>query len=405
MWDGFADGMGNFTDGPYEIQKPEDFFKDYFYDYGFNPEVGSVGMPVAATIRATMPSEGWQVPVFKKLPNGYVEEVPNPIWEYHKYIPYSKPNKVHDQIQLYGAAKDLDDFCLKVSMVVDVLQNRFMYSLILDTYLIEVVNTTSEELSNVAIEASVWDLDGTCPYYGVHENLTLLPKKVAPIVEMKYPKSKNPKPVYFLLLKLYNMSDHRIISRNFYWLHLSGGDYKLLEPYREKKIPLKITSKISIEESIYNIQMYVTNTSKRPDSRISTFEHSSTARLSDGFYGTPLLETLHCGVGIEQETCWFQRIHRCFAGKSDGLKVTEINGPDVGVAFFLHFSVHTSKTDYKEGEDTRILPVHYSDNYFSLVPGESMPINISFEVPQGVTPRVILHGWNYDEGEIICEVV
>jgi len=115
MWDGFADGMGNFTDGPYEIQNPEDFFKDYFYDYGFNPEVGSVGMPVASTIRATMPPEGWQIPVFKKLPNGYVEEVPNPIWEYHKYIPYSKPNKVHDQIQLYGTVRDLDDFCLKVS--------------------------------------------------------------------------------------------------------------------------------------------------------------------------------------------------------------------------------------------------------------------------------------------------
>ena len=254
-------------------------------------------------------------------------------------------------------------------------------------------------MSNVAIEASVWDLDGTCPYYRVHENFSLLPKKVAPIFKMKYPESKDPKPVYFLLLKLYNMSDNRVISRNFYWLHLSGGDYKLLEPYREKKIPLKITSKVSIEECTYNIQMLVANTSKRPAST------SSTARLSDGFYGTHSLETLACGVGIEQKSSWFKRIHRCFAGKSDGLKVTEISGPDVGVAFFLHFSVHTSKMDHNEGKDTRILPVHYSDNYFSLVPGETMPINISFEVPLGVTPRVILHGWNYDGGEIICEVV
>lgn len=223
-------------------------------------------------------------------------------------------------------------------------------------------------MSNVAIEASVWDLKGTRPYYSLNENLSLLPKKVAPIVEMKYPKSKDPKPVYFLLLKLYKMSDNSVISRNFYWLHLSGGDYKLLEPYREKKIPLKITSKVSIEESIYNIQMHVTNSSEIPESR------SSTVRPSDGFYGT------------------------------HGLKVTEINGSDVGVAFFLQISVYTSKKDYKEGEDTRILPVHYSD-YFSLVPGETMPVNISFEAPQGVTPRVILHGWNYDGGELIYEVV
>lgn len=114
MWDGFADGKGNFTDGPYEIQYPENFFKDNFYTYGFNPEVGSVGMPVAATIRSTMPPEGWSIPLFNKTSDGYIEEIPNPIWEYHKYIPYSKPGKVHDQIADYGCPKGLDDFCDKV---------------------------------------------------------------------------------------------------------------------------------------------------------------------------------------------------------------------------------------------------------------------------------------------------
>lgn len=114
LWCGFADGNGGWSDGPYEIQNPEDFFKDTFYQFGFNPELGSVGMPVAATIRATMPPEGWAIPLFNKLSTGYTEEVPNPIWEYHKYIAYSKPGKVHDQIELYGLPKDLDDFCLKV---------------------------------------------------------------------------------------------------------------------------------------------------------------------------------------------------------------------------------------------------------------------------------------------------
>lgn len=114
LWEGFADSNGGWTDGPYEIQNPEDFFKDEFYNYGFNPEVGNVGMPVADTIRATMPEEGWVIPLFNELESGYVEEVANPIWVYHKYIPYSKPGKVHDQILMYGKPKDLDDFCLKV---------------------------------------------------------------------------------------------------------------------------------------------------------------------------------------------------------------------------------------------------------------------------------------------------
>ena len=117
MWDGFANGKGDFTDGPYEIQNPEDFFNDDYYEYGFNPEVGSVGMPVAATIRATMPPEGWEMPLFKKLASGFIKEIPNPTWDYHKYIPYSKPDKVHNQIEMYGHPKNLDDFCEKVNSI------------------------------------------------------------------------------------------------------------------------------------------------------------------------------------------------------------------------------------------------------------------------------------------------
>lgn len=450
MWDGFANGKGDFTDGPYEIQYPESFFKDDFYNYGFNPEVGSVGVPVAATIKATMPPEGWEIPLFKKLPDGYVEEVPNPIWEYHKYIPYSKPGKVHNQILLYGTPTDLNDFCLKAQLV-NYIQYRALLEgwtsrmwskytgvliwktqnpwtglrgqfydhlhdqtagfygcrsaaepvhvqLNLATYFIEVVNTLSEQLSDVAIEASVWDLEGTCPYYVVHEKLSVPSKKTVPILEMKYPKSKNPKPVYFLLLKLYNMSDYGVISRNFYWLHLPGGDYKLLEPYRKKRVPLKIRSTTFIKGSIYEMEMHVENKSKKPDSKSLTYKNNFVTRIGDGDFDMASVEPVNSAAEEKQEASLFQRIYRRFSGETDDLQVSEINGSDEGVAFFLYFSVHASEPGHKEGEDTRILPVHYSDNYFSLVPGEVMPIKISFEVPPGVTPRIRLHGWNYHSG-------
>ncbi|CAK9163379.1 unnamed protein product [Ilex paraguariensis] len=453
MWDGFANGKGDFTDGPYEIQNPEDFFKDDYYLYGFNPEVGSVGMPVAATIRATMPPEGWQIPLFKKLPDGYVEEVPNPIWEYHKYIPYSKPSKVHDQILQYGIPKDLDDFCLKAQLV-NYIQYRALLEgwtsqmwskytgvliwktqnpwtglrgqfydhlhdqtagfygcrsaaepihvqLNLATYFVEVVNTTSEELSYVAIEASVWDLEGACPYYKVSEELTVLPKQTVPIFEMKYPKSKNPKPVYFLLLKLYHVLDYGIISRNFYWLHLSGGDYKLLEPYRNKKIPLKITSQAFIGGSTYEIRMHVQNRSEKPDSTSLLDTNNFIKKKGNGDSDMASVELVHSGTQKKQEFGLFKRIYRQFSKEGNGLRATEINGAEPGVAFFLQFSVHALKKDLKEGEDTRILPVHYSDNYLSLAPGEEMAITISFEVPLDVTPRVTLHGWNYHGGHTV----
>ncbi|KAL5995279.1 hypothetical protein ACLOJK_025337 [Asimina triloba] len=452
MWDGFANGKGDFTDGPYEIQNPEDFFKDTFYRYGFNPEVGSVGVPVAATIRATMPPEGWKLPIFKKLSNGYVEEVPNPVWEYHKYIPYSKPGKVHNQIELYGSAKDLDDFCEKAQLVNYVqyrallegwtsrmwtkftgvliwktqnpwtgLRGQFYdhlhdqtagfygcrsaaepihVQLNLASYFIEVVNTTSDELSDVAVEISVWDLDGTCPYYKVTDKMSVPPKKVLSVIEMKYPQSKKAKPVYFLLLKLFNVSDTAILSRNFYWLHAQGGDYKLLEPYRSKKIPLKIESQVFITGSTYEIQMRVQNKSKNAMSKSSTFEnHMPSTQNNDGndYDGT----SMHSTEESIPEKGLLRRILIGFSRKDNVLRVLETGGSDAGVAFFLHFSVHAVKKDVKEREDTRILPVHYSNNYFSLVPGEAMSINISFETPPGVSPRVILHGWNYNKGHSI----
>lgn len=453
LWDGFGDGKGDFKDGPYEIQNPEDFFKEDYFKYGFNPEVGSVGMPVAATIRATMPPEGWDIPLFIKLPDGYVREVANPIWEYHKYIPYSKPEKkVRDQILPYGTPKDLDDFCLKAQLV-NYIQYRallegwtsHMWSkytgvliwktqnpwtglrgqfydhlhdqtagfygcrcaaepihvqLNLATYYIEVVNTTSGELSNVAIEVSVWSLDGMCPYYKVSEKLTVPSKRTVPIFEMKYPKSKNAKPVYFLLLKLYNISDYGILSRNLYWLHLPGGDYQLLEPYRNKEVPLEITSKALMRGSTCEVHLLVVNKSKKPDSRClldkNIITKSTGASDSDA-----LLEPVPSANEREQEMSLFQKIQRNFSKEGDSLKVTSVNGTDDGVAFFLQLSVHDSKKNEKEGEDPRILPVHYSDNYFSLVPGEEMSVTISFEVPSGVKPRVTLQGWNYRGGHTV----
>ncbi|KAG2305466.1 hypothetical protein Bca52824_034117 [Brassica carinata] len=428
MWDGFADGKGNFTDGPYKIQNPEDFFKDTYYKYGFNPEVGSVGMPVADTIRATMPPEGWEIPLFKKVSDGFVEEVPNRMWDYHKYIPYSKPGKVHDQILMYGVPDNLDDFCLKAQLV-NYIQYRALFEgwssqmwtkytgvliwknqnpwtglrgqfydhlldqtasfygcrsaaepvhvqLNLASNFVEVVNTTPKDLSDVEIEASVWDLDGNCPYSKVFNKVSAPPKKAVKVSEFNYPKSENPKHVYFLLLKLYHASDKTVISRNFYWLHLPGKDYTLLEPYRKKQIPLKITCNAVNVGPKYELEISVHNT--------SIADLAKNAFKDDGKRNGGLLQKLFSRCGVTEDS-------------NRGLKVVEMKGSDPGVAFFLRFSVHNPEA---EKQDTRILPVHYSDNYFSLVPGESMSFKISFAAPTGMKkpPRVMLRGWNYPDG-------
>jgi mannosylglycoprotein endo-beta-mannosidase len=255
-----------------------------------------------------------------------------------------------------------------------------------------VVNTTAEELADMAIEISVWDLDGTSSYYKVSEKIVVPPKKVKQIMKMKYQEMKNAKPVYFLLLKLFRLSDNEILSRNFYWLHLHGQDYKLLEQYQQKRIPLKIVSEVSVSGTRHEVRMTVENKSRK--------SVAESTQLMD-----PIVGYSSCGSGKESKAerhesgggLWRKlRSGLSIARSDDSLRAVEVNGTDSGVAFFLHFSVHTTEAStHEKYRDTRILPVHYSDNYFSIVPGEKTVVDISFEAPQGSSPRIVLKGWNH----------
>jgi hypothetical protein len=76
LWDGFADGKGAtrpnspmFWDGPYGPQDPRVFFDADFYPFAFNPEVGSVGIPVEATLRAALPGPLSAIPDFVHVKN------------------------------------------------------------------------------------------------------------------------------------------------------------------------------------------------------------------------------------------------------------------------------------------------------------------------------------------------
>ena len=45
----------------------------------------------------------------------------------------------------------------------------------------------------------------------------------------------------------------------------------------------------------------------------------------------------------------------------------------------------------------RVLPAFYSDNYISVVPGESKTVTVEFTPQQGVTPKIEVSGWNTDK--------
>ena len=73
-----------------------------------------------------------------------------------------------------------------------------------------------------------------------------------------------------------------------------------------------------------------------------------------------------------------------------------ITNPGRSVALAIRLKVQRAKS----GE--RVLPVLYSDNYFSLLPGESRTVSLEFEDQNlgGEEPRLMAEGWNISPQEI-----
>lgn len=69
------------------------------------------------------------------------------------------------------------------------------------------------------------------------------------------------------------------------------------------------------------------------------------------------------------------------------------------VAFGLYFTVVDADS---EALEKRILPVTYSNNWFSLVPDEALSVQISFKVRNSnVRPKLVLRGWNVADTDVV----
>lgn len=212
----------------------------------------------------------------------------------------------------------------------------------------QVVNTRREVLSDCLVEAMVFDLNGETKALSKTFERRMIPAKITSAIgniPMFESESTSDQSIYFLLLKLSDSSG-ALISRNFYWLHRLGGNYSELgQQFRTLKVPVTTSAKgkITTENNTYHITVHVTN------------------------------------------------------------KIIDSSKPqDHHVAFGLYFSVVDAKS---KALDPRILPVNYSQNWFSLVPNEALDIHISFKLHnKNARPKLILRGWNIAETEVALEI-
>ncbi len=111
--------------------------------------------------------------------------------------------------------------------------------------------------------------------------------------------------------------------------------------------------------------------------------------LSDNFYWRETTQDDLTALDTLPEVSLDAKIVRHDADGKCLLDVTLTN-PTKNIALMAHLQLR------KDGTTERVLPVHYSDNYISLLPGESRTVTIEAASKDlgGAKPLVMLDGWN-----------
>ena len=201
-----------------------------------------------------------------------------------------------------------------------------------------VINSTYETLKGVKVSAKIYDIGAK---EEASRNATLDLAEDSSTKAFSLPTPENLSVTYFLKLQLHDATG-KLVSDNFYWLSTKPD----------------VLDWAGRSDTVYTPQKDFGDLT--------------------GLNGLPKAKvTITKTTGVTGSEHW--------------MAVSLVNRGD-SVAFMIHPRV----TRGKGGED--VVPVFWSDNYFSLLPGERKSVTVRFDSSSlaGSAPELVVDGWNLE---------
>ncbi|MGB8833995.1 MAG: glycoside hydrolase family 2 TIM barrel-domain containing protein, partial [Candidatus Sulfotelmatobacter sp.] len=329
-----ADGRGVSSHGPYYWRSPRFF---YAFNESFKTETGSVSIPTIESIQGMMPQKDW--------------ETINDDWAQHDMAAGAqRGNEFPTSLaERYGHIRNLADFVQK-GQLATYEAFRAMYEG-RNAQMFKTTTGVITWMSHPAQPSFVWQLY----HYDLEPNAALYAvKKAAETVHVQFNEENRG-------IEVVNNRPDALRGLNVSVLiYRFDGTLDSHETYPVARVPGSTTIKVAqIDVSarispLYFIKLYLTDSN---DNLLSTnlyWQHVA----QDQFDGLMKLPRVVLDAEVSSRT----------DGENTVLTVTLRNNTN-NVALLTHLQLHQKKGG------ARVLPVFYSDNYISLVPGESSTVS------------------------------
>ena len=322
--------LGDNGDGPYGIQEPEWFFS--FRSHPFNPEAGSVGSPEVESMREMMTEQDLAGFPRKGFTRNYT-------WRYHKDLGYG------DHLERYGEVKDIETYC-KYAQVVNYDQYRsFMEgwaSHMWDWYTGILIWKTQNPWTSLRGQMYDWSLDVNASLYGTRKGCEPLHAYYNPVTRKAGLLNTTLKDYTDLsiIARIYNLEGKLLWEKETRANSKANTVQELLDIPVPEGIQGAYFLRLALNADVPNIYWLTTEPK----------DYTSLSQLPKS---RPDIKT-----DIKKEGSNFVGTVRLSA--------------DSQISFFNRIKVFDRETG------KRILPVHYSDNYITLMPGDQQEISLEF---------------------------